>query len=93
MRKTAAVVALFRLAQQAASELGFALRDIASKGGSDASFAAALGVPTIDGLGPDGGSPHSEDEYLELSSVVPRTAMLGRLIELIENNRGSLRGE
>ena len=83
MEKTAGVSRLFALAQEAAAELGFALHDIESNGGSDAVFAAALGVPTLDGLGPDGGGPHSDQEYVELESIVPRTAMLARLIQLL----------
>jgi hypothetical protein len=39
-----------------------------------------MGVPTIDGLGPIGGYDHSPDEYLEVSSIVPRTALLAALI-------------
>ncbi len=40
-------------------------------GGSDGNFTAALGVPTIDAVGPIGGSAHSRDEYLELRSITP----------------------
>ena len=91
MEKTHAVAGLFSLAQRAAAELGFPLHDIESNGGSDAVFAAALGVPTLDGLGPDGGGPHSDREYVELESIVPRTAMLARLIQLLATDgaRGS----
>lgn len=83
MEKTPPVAGLFALAQRAAAELGFTLKDMESNGGSDAVFAAALGVPTLDGLGPDGGGPHSDQEYVELESIVPRTAMLGRLMQLL----------
>jgi glutamate carboxypeptidase len=64
----------------------------ASTGGaSDASFAAAEGTPVLDGLGPIGGLDHSPDEYIELSSIVPRTALLAKLIIAIsqrEKERG-----
>lgn len=48
-------------------------------GGSDASIAASLGVPTIDGLGPDGEGIHAENEHLLLPSFVQRTALLTEL--------------
>ncbi|HEX5826462.1 MAG TPA: M20/M25/M40 family metallo-hydrolase, partial [Candidatus Limnocylindrales bacterium] len=66
-----------------AGGLGFELRDAATGGASDANTTAGMGIPTIDGLGPIGGYDHSEDEYLELGSIVPRTALLGALIAAI----------
>ena len=63
-----------------AGELGFALRDAATGGASDANTTAALGVPTLDGLGPIGGDDHSVDEWLDVASVVPRTTLLAGLI-------------
>lgn len=52
----------------------------ATGGGSDGSFAAALGIPTIDGLGPVGGGTHSDKEYLDISSVEPRFKLLRDLV-------------
>lgn len=66
-----------------AGELGFELRDAATGGASDANTTAGIGVPTIDGLGPIGGLDHSPDEYLEVGSIVPRTALLAALIAAI----------
>lgn len=83
MERTPAVMELERLAQQAARELGFEVRGASTGGGSDASFAAAEGTPALDGLGPVGGLDHSPDEYIELSSIVPRTALLAKLIAAI----------
>ena len=54
--------------------------DAATGGASDANTTAGLGVPTIDGLGPVGGLDHSPEEYLELDSIVPRTALLAALL-------------
>ncbi|MGU3435003.1 M20 family metallopeptidase [Actinomycetes bacterium M1A6_2h] len=67
-------------ARSIAHELGFTVDHVASGGAADANFAAAKGVPTLDGLGPVGGDDHSEDEWLDLSSVVPRLSMLACLI-------------
>jgi glutamate carboxypeptidase len=63
-----------------AGRLGFPLRDAATGGASDANTTAGMGVPTIDGLGPVGGLDHSPGEYLEVASIVPRTALLAALI-------------
>ncbi|MGQ9600405.1 MAG: M20 family metallopeptidase [Anaerolineae bacterium] len=80
MERTPAVVELERMAQQIARELGFVVQGASTGGASDASYAAAEGTPTLDGLGPVGGLDHSPDEYIVLSSIVPRTALLARLI-------------
>jgi glutamate carboxypeptidase len=63
-----------------AAGLGFPLKDAATGGASDANTTAGLGVPSIDGLGPIGGDDHAPGEYLELDSIVPRTALLAGLI-------------
>ena len=66
-----------------AAGLGFELHDAATGGASDANTTAGMGVPSIDGLGPIGGYDHSEDEYLELDSIVPRTTLLAALMVAI----------
>ena len=83
MEKSAASARLVAWYQEAARALGFAVQDAATGGGSDANNTAALGAPTIDGLGPIGGLDHSPHEYITISSVVPRTAMLAGLIARI----------
>jgi glutamate carboxypeptidase len=83
MEKTAATGQLVSLAVGLAAELGFELRDAATGGASDANTTAALGVPTLDGLGPVGGDDHSVDEWLDLDSIVPRTTLLAGLIERV----------
>ncbi len=80
MEKSEASARLVSLAAAIAGELGFELRDAATGGASDANTTAALGVPTLDGLGPVGGDDHSADEWLDLESVVPRTTLLAMLI-------------
>lgn len=83
MERTPAVVELEELAQKAARELGFEVKGASTGGASDASYAAAEGTPVLDGLGPVGGLDHSPDEYIELSSIVPRTALLAKLVMAI----------
>jgi len=83
MERTPAVVELERLAQKAALELGFEVKGASTGGASDASLAAAEGPPVLDGLGPIGGLDHSPDEYIALNSIVPRTALLAKLIMAI----------
>jgi glutamate carboxypeptidase len=80
MEKTPAAGRLVELAVGLAAQLGFELRDAATGGASDANTTAALGVPTLDGLGPIGGDDHSVDEWLDLASVAPRTTLLAGLI-------------
>ena len=52
-----------------------------SGGGSDGNLTAALGISTIDGLGPIGGKAHSVDEYGKISSIMPRYAFVKALID------------
>jgi glutamate carboxypeptidase len=80
MEKGAGSAKLVAQAIAIAAELGFELRDAATGGASDANTTAALGVPTIDGLGPVGGDDHSVDEWLHVGSIVPRTTLLAALI-------------
>jgi glutamate carboxypeptidase len=80
MEKSVGTAALVDAAVGLAGRLGFELRDAATGGASDANTTAGLGVPTLDGLGPIGGGDHSEDEYLELDSIVPRTTLLAALL-------------
>ena len=63
-----------------AARLGFETKDTATGGASDANTTSGMGVPSIDGLGPIGGMDHSPEEYLEVDSIVPRTALLAALL-------------
>ncbi len=75
------VEAVFRAAREAAAELGLPpLEEIATGGASEASFAAALGIPTLDGLGADGDGAHAVDEHVVLSSIPDRAALAAALI-------------
>ncbi len=80
MERTPAVAALEAATQRIAAGLGFSVKGASTGGASDASFVAAEGVPVLDGLGPIGGLDHSPQEYIELGSIVPRTALLALLM-------------
>jgi glutamate carboxypeptidase len=80
MEKTKASLRLFDEAKDIAASIGLSLRGGKSGGGSDASIAAGLGIPALDGLGPDGDGLHAEHEHLLLPSFVERTALLTRLL-------------
>jgi glutamate carboxypeptidase len=80
MEKSDAAQRLVDVAVAAAQELGFELRDAATGGASDANTTSAAGTPTIDGLGPIGGDDHGPAEWVDLTSIVPRTALLATLI-------------
>ncbi len=71
---------LFNQAREIASSLGMDLIPGRSGGGSDASIAAHLGLPCLDGLGPEGEGMHAPHEHLLLSTMIQRTALLTRLL-------------
>jgi glutamate carboxypeptidase len=74
---------LVHTAQDIAGLLGFSVNHVLTGGSSDGSYTSAFGIPTLDGLGPVGGLDHSPNEYLVVSSIAPRTALLGGLIASI----------
>jgi glutamate carboxypeptidase len=83
--KTAAIETLLKHAQGVARDLGIDLADAAmTGGGSDGNFTAALGVPTLDGLGIDGEGAHTEWEHGLVSSIMPRTRLMRGLLETLQ---------
>lgn len=80
LERSPGVVRLFRQAQRLARQLGFALKETAVGGGSDGNFTAALGIPTLDGLGSVGAGAHSPHEYVVASSLAQRAALLAGLL-------------
>jgi glutamate carboxypeptidase len=74
------VVRLFHHAREVAAQLGVDLQEGATGGGSDGNFTAALGVPTLDGLGPRGDGAHALHEYVELQDLPWRAAFLALLL-------------
>ncbi len=83
MERTAAIAALFGRARDCAREIGFEVEEAASGGGSDGNFTAALGVPTLDGLGPLGDGAHAVHEHIVVDGFPRRAALLARLIETL----------
>ena len=83
MEKTPRSAALVEAAVAIARDLGFELADAETGGSSDANTTASAGVPSVDGLGPVGGNDHSPLEYIEKSSIVPRTTLLAALLLVV----------
>lgn len=86
------VVAVYEQARRVAREMGMELKEAASGGASEASFAAALGVPTLDGLGADGDGAHAVDEHVLVPSLPERAALAAGLIARLSERLGSTPG-
>ncbi len=80
MERSAGAVSMFRTARRIFAEMGWTLDESLSGGGSDGNFTAALGVPTLDGLGAVGEGAHSPRESLLVDRIAGRTALLARLV-------------
>ncbi|WP_345933806.1 M20 family metallopeptidase [Granulicella sp. WH15] len=80
MERKAGTIRLFRQARRLAAGLGFELDEAATGGGSDGNFTAALGVPTLDGMGAVGAGAHAAHEHIIAAELVPRTALLAAMI-------------
>jgi glutamate carboxypeptidase len=76
MERRAGTVRLFRQAQALAAQMGLELEEAATGGGSDGNFTAALGIPTLDGMGAVGAGAHAVHEHVVSRHLVERTAML-----------------
>jgi glutamate carboxypeptidase len=80
MERTRAIGALFALARKLALELGIEVEESSTGGGSDGNFTAALGVPTLDGLGAVGEGAHAPHESILIERIADRTALLAKLV-------------
>ena len=83
MERTAGTVKLFHQAQKLAREIGLELEEAATGGGSDGNFTAALGVPTLDGMGAVGAGAHADHEHVVAKHLVERTALLAGMIATV----------
>ncbi len=93
MERGEGTVRLFRQAQTLAAELGLKLEEAATGGGSDGNFTAALGVPTLDGMGAVGGGAHAAHEYAERAHLPERTVLLAGMIAGVRDERTERREE
>ena len=83
LERSRAGLKLYRLARKFSSELGFEVGEAQVGGGSDGNFTAALGVPTLDGLGAVGEGAHALNESVLIGRISDRTALLAKLISAI----------
>ena len=74
MERSPAIAALFEQARRIGRALGLELTEGSTGGGSDGNFTAALGIPTLDGLGVRGGGAHADDEHILIDSLTERAA-------------------
>ena len=74
---------MYGIAEKLAAEVGVELEESMTGGGSDGNFTAALGVPTLDGLGAVGEGAHAAHESVLENRIADRTALLAKLIAAI----------
>ena len=84
LERTEAGVRLYQVAREVASELGHELGEGSTGGGSDGNFTAALGVPTLDGLGAVGAGAHALHEYVEVAELPWRAALVAGLVHRLD---------
>jgi glutamate carboxypeptidase len=80
MERTVKTEKLYRTAATLANQLGFALQEAATGGGSDGNFTSALGIPTLDGMGAVGEGAHASHESILVDHLAPRTALLAAMM-------------
>ena len=81
LERTEAIAALYSRARDLAERDGWRLGEGSSGGASDGSLTSALGVPTLDGIGPAGAGAHSSDEHVLVDDLPRRVRLYGRLLE------------
>ena len=80
MEPTPGSAAVVTIALGLATELGIVTAACSTGGAADANTTSAMGIPTLDGLGPVGGDDHSPSEWLDVASITPRVTLLAALI-------------
>jgi glutamate carboxypeptidase len=80
MERSAGVTSLYRLARTLAQDLGVETEESMTGGGSDGNFTAALGIPTLDGLGGVGEGAHASNESILIDRIADRTALIAKLL-------------
>jgi len=79
MERDATMIATFEKARRIAAGIGIDLKEGSTGGGSDGNFTAALGIPTLDGLGAIGDGAHALHEQIVIESLAERAALLAAL--------------
>jgi len=77
-------IALYETARAIALSLGFDIPQQSSGGGSDGNFTGAMGIPTLDGLGVQGGGAHTLDEHIVVESLAERARLMAGLLAALE---------
>jgi glutamate carboxypeptidase len=80
MQRSKETARLFQMAQRLARELDVVLEESLSGGGSDGNFTAALGVPTLDGLGAVGEGAHAANESILIERMADRAALIAKMV-------------
>jgi glutamate carboxypeptidase len=80
MERNEQMIRVFGQAQRLAHAIGLDLIETGSGGASDGNFTAALGIPTLDGVGPGGQGLHAAHEQVQISSLHRRAALLSKML-------------
>lgn len=90
MTRSESTAALFAIAAATAADLGFELEEVSVGGGSDGNFAAALGLPVLDGLGAVGDGAHARNEWISIEGMLERTALAAALLTKLTDSENPL---
>ena len=82
MERSEGVARLYALAQQAGEALRIGVSESGTGGGSDGNFTAAIGIPTLDGLGAVGEGAHAANESILIARIPDRTALIAKLLTI-----------
>jgi glutamate carboxypeptidase len=80
MERSPGIVKLFHTARKLGADLGVRLHESLTGGGSDGNFTAALGIPTLDGIGGVGEGAHAANESILTNRIADRTALIAKLL-------------
>ena len=83
MERKPGTIALFKQARKLAAEIGLNLQEASTGGGSDGNFTAALGIPTLDGMGAVGAGAHANHEHIVRAHLVERTTLLTAMLAAV----------
>jgi glutamate carboxypeptidase len=84
MERKPGTIALFKQSRKLAAQLGFTLDEASTGGGSDGNFTAALGVPTLDGMGSVGAGAHATHEHIDRTHLTERTTLLAAMLATVD---------